>query len=293
MKNNLLGYQIIPRKTSEEIVQPGNLQPIFVYMHFLIYIVYLGTANSYVCNSYYQRIPIFFYFLLTIYSVMLNFYSKACGSPGYATDENNIEEYQNDKNLNENKFYCKNCHIYVPPRASHCITCKKCIIRRDHHCMWTNNCIGRDNHLYFLIFTSLAFIIEFFPVVDSLIHLISLLKNFKNFNYDFFSATVIFLSIILSAGFASFMTYNLTIQSIITIIHNSTTWERARRDKITYLKDLPYGYSPFNKGLIGNIVEFCTMRQKKMKWEIKQPDISLFSNELNLLNENNGMLPEI
>lgn len=292
MKRNLLGYQIDPRKTNEERVQPINYQPIFIYLHFLGYIFYLLTSDSFVCQSYYNNIPYFFYTLLLIYSFMFKFYSKACGSPGYVTDETEIEKIQDETNLDPNKFYCRYCHIYVPTRASHCISCKKCVIRRDHHCPWTNNCIGRDNHLYYLIFTFLAFVIEFIPLVDAVIHFFLFITASK-FSINFLIKILIYISIICSAAFASFMTYSLTVQSILTIVRNSTTWERARRDKITYLKDLPYGYSPFNKGLAGNIVEFCTMRQKKTKWDIKPPDISLFSNELQILIENKGMIPEI
>ena len=292
MIGNILGYRIEPRKTDEEQIHGDKFKPIFIYMHFLMYIIYLLTKTTTVCQSYYSNTPIFFYILLSIYSFMLKYYAKACGSPGFATDEGDVQIIEDETNLDPNKYYCKHCHIYVPVRGSHCITCKKCIIRRDHHCPWTNNCIGRDNHLYYFIFTTLAFISEGVPQFDAIIHLILYFVHSKNYS-NFLRVILIYLPFIAASTFASFMTYSLTVQCIITIINNSTTWERARRDKITYLRDLPYGYSPFNKGLIGNIVEFCTMKEKKTKWAIKPPDISLFSKELQILNENNGMIPEI
>jgi len=55
--------------------------------------------------------------------------------------------------------FCKECEMYIPPRAHHCKYCKKCILKRDHHCFMVGNCIGFKNQRYFFVLTFYAMIV--------------------------------------------------------------------------------------------------------------------------------------
>lgn len=48
--------------------------------------------------------------------------------------------------------WCTTCHLYRPPRCSHCRSCDNCVDGLDHHCVFLNACIGRRNYTTFYAF---------------------------------------------------------------------------------------------------------------------------------------------
>ncbi|RLV94261.1 Palmitoyltransferase ERF2 [Spathaspora sp. JA1] len=86
------------------------------------------------------------------------------------------EEYFNTITLPHNKHnvqvkYCASCHIWRPPRTSHCSTCQVCILSHDHHCIYLNNCIGERNYRYFLWFLLTAVLSCIYLLTITIIHL--------------------------------------------------------------------------------------------------------------------------
>lgn len=67
--------------------------------------------------------------------------------------------------------YCSTCHIWRPPRASHCGVCNSCVNCHDHHCVFLNNCVGSRNYIYFIWFLLTATIACSILITISFVHI--------------------------------------------------------------------------------------------------------------------------
>jgi hypothetical protein len=86
-------------------------------------------------------------------------------------------------------------------------------------------------------------------------------------------ATSFLCSVIVGvAVFGLFQTLILLPMHIVLAVMNRTTWELIRGGSIEYLREWRIGFSPFSRGIVGNVWEFLTMRQKHPKYQIPVGD---------------------
>lgn len=78
--------------------------------------------------------------------------------------------YHQDRTTGVTIKYCTTCHIWRPPRSSHCAQCNRCIMHHDHHCVFLNNCVGAGNYRYFLWFLACAVLTSAYLSAFSFIH---------------------------------------------------------------------------------------------------------------------------
>ncbi|XP_062222502.1 protein S-acyltransferase 10-like [Phragmites australis] len=159
---------------------------------------------------------------------------------------------------------CTYCRVIQPPRTRHCHDCDKCVLQFDHHCIWLGTCIGKNNHCRFwwyifeetiLCIWTVALYIESFRLdIDK--------AWWKDFVGVIMLAVLIFILI--------FLLLLLLFHSYIALT-NQTTYEVARRKRISYLRGVPNRVHPFSKGICRNIYDFCSPCQKGFVLEALPP----------------------
>ncbi|KAG2660449.1 hypothetical protein PVAP13_1KG027900 [Panicum virgatum] len=150
---------------------------------------------------------------------------------------------------------CTYCRVVQPPRTRHCHDCDKCVLQFDHHCIWLGTCIGKKNHCRFwwyifeetilCIWTAALYIESLRLDVDK--------AWWKDFVGVILLAVLIFILIflLLLLGFHTYIA-----------LTNQTTYEVARRKRISYLRGVPERVHPFSKGICRNLYDFCCSSQK-------------------------------
>lgn len=109
--------------------------------------------------------------------------------------------YYDDKYNGVNVKYCTTCHIWRPPRSSHCGVCNVCVVNHDHHCIYINNCVGLRNYKYFLWFVLFTVISNIYVTVTTFVHIFHYLStdsNLKSFKHSIETYPGTFVTLILS-----------------------------------------------------------------------------------------------
>lgn len=226
---------------------------VFHHVGFYFYIV----SRSGFFESFCSDTPYVFFLLMLLFCLSLDVYALACGPPGTPTGAP-----ANTDHL----WFCKTCSLHCPIRAGHCRTCGHCVLRRDHHCPWTGGCIGRDNHLAFLGFLVIEFVMMSIVVGDMFVHLLRLAPPLVWIRNNFG-----FLVIFIVCWFDVGLVGGLFCTHMRHVVINQTVWEVQRRDRISYLRECGWFQRPFDRGCLNNIVEFITMKARKKEWEYPKP----------------------
>ena len=222
-----------------------------IYALIVCFISESEVNNNFKNGFFLKWVPLPLLTFLTIF-----FYMKVCEGPGFA-------EKNSDQNSNSGNFFCGECKSYPPLRSGHCKQCKRCILRRDHHCPWMGTCIGLENHFNFIIYLIFECFCLYYFASNAIP---AALKDSDLFTwlYSSFQCAIV--------GGLSILGI---IQPIILIpIHiyfalmNKTTWEQARRNRISYFEKWNFSYSPFSKGIFNNLIEFVTMKRKRPLYTI-------------------------
>lgn len=226
----------------------------FIMIHLVGFYLYLSTQSTYFYQSYISDRPIYFVIMTILFFAFIYFYSQACQGAGYQTEE---------PEKTEGLFFSEDAGMHLQVRACYCRECKKVILRRDHHCPWTSHCIGRDNNVVFFYFT----------IIETIFCTIALIDLTQALYYSILDNTFLrfllpWLYSVAACIFGIYATFSVSLQTITCIQTNTTVWEYKCHDRITYLNKYPPWYSPFNNGLWENIVEFFTMKKKKLTWDV-------------------------
>ncbi|POY74907.1 hypothetical protein BMF94_1883 [Rhodotorula taiwanensis] len=122
--------------------------------------------------------------------------------------------------------WCPTCHIYRPPRTSHCRLCDNCVERTDHHCAFLNNCIGRRNYRPFILFLTTAVLAAFYAIAFTLYHIVHALTapGSTGWRWDTIGALVVAVfAVLFATPLAGLLAYHVRL-----MWSNRTTIELLR-----------------------------------------------------------------
>ena len=229
----------------------ANYRQFYLLFHHVGFWSYLIAHSGLITSM--EDNGVLFYCILFLFCLSLDLYYSAARKPGFVTSE---------PADTTDLYFCEVCQMHCPIRACHCKACGRCVMRRDHHCPWTNCCVGRDNHLYFVLWLMVESLVMILINGDIIFSLIQP-KPIAQWFLDNIGLLCVFGLTMFDLGFVGWLLYGHCTMAA----NNFTVWERKRRQKISYLKDLPEGMNPFDNGIWSNIIEFVTMRYTNKEWE--------------------------
>lgn len=156
----------------------------------------------------------------------------------------------------DSSLHCGYCDIDVITRTKHCRDCGRCCHTFDHHCFWIGTCVGEYNHRLFWWYLLLETLTCGWSCSLSG-STFTTVTNEEQWMRDWISSNMLPMAalgislvfLVMVGGLLCFHTYLLCT--------GQTTYEVAKRDRISYLKDVPSQVYPFSVGCLGNVREVC------------------------------------
>ena len=290
---------------NNRLITGENYHRLFITF-FSYFIPYLLSIIFFLLLGPLQKHLNIIYILISSILFISNLYFMikcGCTDPGILPKQK-INKYYNTNKENMkyringhiiSLHYCYSCHLFRPPRTSHCSRCDNCVERFDHHCLWLANCVGKRNYKYFyalLISLNLNAVIQIIFCIDVILLDAKKIKNKENKGYTFI---IVIGCIIL---------YNLLMEIIFIgkffgeytyLLFKSMTYSEYKKNK---LKIYPKGLNPYKKNnFCSNKNILCLKRNKSRIIDIidnlENPESIIINrkyrnkrNELNEANDN-------
>eukprot|EP00118_Oscarella_pearsei_P000118 m.4265 g.4265 ORF g.4265 m.4265 type:complete len:280 (+) comp10459_c0_seq2:34-873(+) len=206
---------------------------------------------------------------LIILSTALYFLSSSM-NPGFVTRDNSkIEGYRallassrenpsKSQSSGYNPQLCDICMVVQPVRTKHCLDCNRCVRRYDHHCPWVANCVGERNHRYYFVFLVTEAVLVCWALKIAWLALMQR-EIWSRWVYAnvFYGLDIVVLS------FGALALLILVVCHLYLISSGLTTWEFVKYGRISYLKSYGECESPFDEGIIQNLIGFfCDCKSK-------------------------------
>ncbi|OQV17462.1 Palmitoyltransferase ZDHHC17 [Hypsibius exemplaris] len=234
--------------------------------------VYIGCKTCVIATVCFIWIPSIVSFwsitwwLLLLSGLMYTFGRTWLGDPGFISPPKEDKLQAVVELAEKNEFnvvkLCTSCMVVKPLRSKHCSICGKCVDRMDHHCPFTGNCVGKKNHRFFvgyLIFLSLAGVYTIWAGctyvgmacgLSSQHFLLTIGPSLHGCPWSMYV-------IIFSLGFTAWVMGMAVMQIHQISVMAMTTNERINQRRYGHFRDEDgTDVNPFNKGFVGNCLEF-------------------------------------